>query len=112
MGMKQQSKCTDRDAWCTVALREKMPALKAMLQIALGFLLTETECEGSFAQERIQFSGGRGRLDPPYSGEWPQGDDRWLAPRTVEIIYSILDILPGPLRIGTRYPNSGQSEEA
>ena len=36
----------------------------AMLQIALGFLLTETECERSFAQERIQFSGGRGRLDP------------------------------------------------
>ena len=34
---KQQHKCTDRDAWCTVVLREQMPALKAMLQIALGF---------------------------------------------------------------------------
>ena len=61
---KQQHKCQDRDAWCTVVLREQMLALKAMLQIALVFLLTETECERSFAQERIQFSGGRGRLDP------------------------------------------------
>ena len=54
---------SDRDAWARVATMPPFKKLKRVICILLGFLLTETECERTFAEERTVHSG-RPRMDP------------------------------------------------
>ena len=54
---------SDRDAWARVAAIPRFRKLKRVICIMLGFLLTETECERTFAEERVVHSG-RPRMDP------------------------------------------------
>ena len=54
---------SDRDAWARVATMPPFKKLKRAICIMLVFLLTETECERTFAEERTVHSG-RPRMDP------------------------------------------------
>ena len=54
----------DRDAWAKVVAVDKSKVkMKSVICMVLGFLLTETECERNFAEERRAHSG-RPRLQP------------------------------------------------
>ena len=55
-GCKRSKEATDRAAWMQTVKRDRHPELRSFLQIALAFLLTETDCERSFAQEKRQYS--------------------------------------------------------
>ena len=59
--MKHNS--SDRAAWARVATMPPFKKLKRAICIMLVFLLTETECERTFAEERTVHSG-RPRMDP------------------------------------------------
>ena len=61
---KQAKGVCDRDAWAKVVAVDKSKAtMKRLICMALGFLLTETECERNFAEERRAHEG-RPRLLP------------------------------------------------
>ena len=62
---KQRNKgLRDRDAWAKVVAVDKSKAtLKKVVCMAIGFLITETECERNFAAER-RAHDGRPRLTP------------------------------------------------
>ena len=54
---------SDRDAWARVATMPQVRKLKHSSCIMFSFLLTETECERTFVEERTVHSG-RPRMDP------------------------------------------------
>ena len=55
---KQGHDLSDRDAWAKVVAVDKSKAtLKRVVCMILGFLLTETECERNFAEERRAYEG-------------------------------------------------------
>ena len=58
-----QHNSSDRDAWARVATMPRFRKLKRVICIMLGFLLTETECERTFVEERTVHSG-RPSMDP------------------------------------------------
>ena len=61
---KQAKELCDRDAWAKVVAVDKSKVkMKLVVCMVLGFLLTETECERNFAEERRAHSG-RPRLQP------------------------------------------------
>ena len=70
--------CSDRDAWARVATMPRFRKLKRVICIMLGFLLTETECERTFAEERTVHSG-RPRDGPQHSLRVFESENRWPA---------------------------------
>lgn len=61
--MKARTKEEDRDVWAQLLQEKKQawPLVKQIVRMALGFLVTETECERSFAAEK-RVKQGRPRL--------------------------------------------------
>ena len=61
---KQGKGLCDRDAWAKVVAVDKTKVkMKLVICMVIGFLLTETECERNFAEER-RAHAGRPRLQP------------------------------------------------
>ena len=65
VGLKRTDGLSDRDAWAkfVVEVSPQSASLKRIVTVAIGMLLTETECERSFSAERRQHDH-RPRLGP------------------------------------------------